>query len=238
MILLLGAGIAALAVGRWDHARGKLAQVSIVAAQLRTSDGLRDGQPRILVIGDSRVAAWPVEGARPAGAPALASSGVNGETSARLLARWQHMPRQPAGTVVLILTGVNDLVAAELNPDHADRIEADLVRNVVTLARQARHDGLLPVIGAIGQPGEIDWLRRALGWSDGLRSRIARSNRRLDDAAQASGLAWFDTNRALGVGPDQRLPAVLSSDTLHWNTAAYRRLEKALAAQFAERRPG
>jgi lysophospholipase L1-like esterase len=212
------------------YARFKLAQTASGIVVSHASAGWSKGTPRVLAIGDSRVARWiPGEG----GPLRLATSGVGGETSGQLLARWQTTALPPPSTTVLILTGVNDLVAANLNSHRSARIERELIANVGALAAQLRRQGMIPMIGTVAQAAEIDWRRRIFGWSDELRALIERSNTSLRALAQTRGYAWFDTNAALAMGDDQRIPARFALDTLHWNETAYRALERQLASQLA-----
>lgn len=226
-VALFVAALAVLALGR-GYAMVKLAATASEPAIVRQTDDWPGPPPRVLVIGDSRVARWRPD--QDAGVLRLAISGVGGETSAKLLARWQRSVPPPPGTTVLILTGVNDLVAADLNPDRSAAIEVALVANVAALAKGMEQQGLTPVIGAIGQAGHIDWRRRMLGWSSELYTLIDRSNAKLRALARARGYRWLDTNRALEAGADRRISARFATDTLHWNEAAYRRLEAASAA--------
>jgi lysophospholipase L1-like esterase len=237
-LVLIGCLAAAMALilARSVYAGGKLAATAIEPAMTGTSRGWPEAGPRILVVGDSRVADWPIARSPRGAVGGLAKSGVGGETSVKLLARWRTMSRPSEGTCVLILTGINDLVAADLNPDRSAAIEAALIRNVSAIAADVRADGMEPIIGAIGQAGSIDGLHQLLGWSDDLRARVDRSNRKLREAALSAGSGWFDTNRALGVGADRQMPARFSTDTLHWNAAAYQALENALTCDSAGRR--
>lgn len=226
-IALVAAGL--LAVGR-GYAVLKLTQTASEPVVSRQAQGWAESSPRILVVGDSRVARWRTD-LTVRGLP-LAVSGVGGETSGQLLARWQTTPPPAQGTTVLILTGVNDLVAADLNPQRSDRIERALLDNVAALAAQMRRQGLVPVIGAVGQAALIDWRRRLFGWSDELYALIDRSNTGLRELATIHGYAWFDTNAAIATS-EGRVPPAFALDTLHWTEPAYRALEAALAQTVA-----
>lgn len=228
---LLALALAGMIVtARGIYAEGKLAATAVSEATLRLTPNWNSAPNRVLVIGDSRVARW--RPGAPAAGSALATSGVGGETSAQLLARWRAGAQRPAGATLLILTGVNDLVAADLNPHKAPAIEAALARNVLTIAAEARAAGMVPVIGAVGQAARVDWGRRLLGWSGGLNRRIDRANAGLRTQARAAGHGWFDVNAALGVGDDRIMPPRHALDTLHWTDAAYRALESALAERL------
>lgn len=234
---LAGLALIALCLGVLAMARGyallKLTQTASEPVIARQSANWPGAAPRTLVIGDSRVAHWqPAENSHGL---RLATSGVGGETSGQLLARWQRTAPPPPGTRVVIMTGVNDLVAADLNPARAAGIESALVANVAALAGQLERRQMSPVIAAVGQASDIDWRRRLIGWSGGLYALIDSTNAKLLALARAEGYGWVDTNRALEVGTDRHIAARFATDTLHWNDAAYRALEGALAA--AERQP-
>lgn len=234
-MLTLGAiAIALVAAGLLVAGRGyavlKLTQTASEPVVARHVPGWEARSPRFLVVGDSRVARWHPNPA--AQGLLLAVSGVGGETSGQLLARWQITRPPPQGTTVLILTGVNDLVTADLNPHRSAHIERALIENVAALAAQMRRQGLVPVIGAVGQAAVIDWRRRLFGWSDELYALIDKSNAGLRDLATTHGYAWFDTNAAIATS-EGRIPPAFALDTLHWTEPAYRALEAALAQTIA-----
>lgn len=228
LLLAVVALAAAVIVGGRGYAMLKLTQTGIEPIVARESADWPGATPRTLVIGDSRVARWHPEANTQR--LRLATSGVGGETSGQLLARWQRSASPPPGTTVVIMTGVNDLVAADLNPDRAATIERALVANVATLAAQMRTQQLSPVIGTVGQASKIDLPRRVMGWSDELYALIDRTNAKLVALTVDEGYGLLDTNRALATGDDRRIAVRFATDTLHWNDAAYRSLEAALAA--------
>lgn len=227
-VLSLGLAASGLVTARHIYADMKLQRATDPSRPTRFSGSWRKAALNVLVIGDSRVARWaPL----PAGeGMALAFSGSGGETSHELFARFDRQVRSlsPAPDVVVIVVGVNDIVAAQLNPSKAAQLTADLSRNVGKIAEISKKLGARPVIVAIGQAGPIDWRRRLMGIDASLYVRIHDANMKLQSTAQRSGAAWFDVNEVFAATPTAGLPKGLAVDTLHWNEKAYQKINSHL----------
>lgn len=184
-----------------------------------------DASARLLIVGDSRVARW-----RPLPAPAgfaVAMSGVGGETSRALAARFSALLAETKPDRVAIQTGVNDLVAASLAPEAAAAILGGLHRNLARTVQDARAAGVEPILFTIVRPAAPGLARRVFAWSDDIHDYVRAANRDIRALAAAEDVAVIDAD-ALFPG-EGALPPAFAVDALHFAPAAYAALNRALA---------
>ncbi|MEO0870899.1 MAG: GDSL-type esterase/lipase family protein, partial [Pseudomonadota bacterium] len=175
IVLVLAAG--GLLTARHLYAESKLQRAADTASPTRFSGDWDKAAVSVLIIGDSRVARWsPLPKDDKI---AFALSGSGGETSHELLGRAGRQVQSLSPDVVVILVGVNDVVAAQVNPSKAAKLEAALSQNVIQIAQSSKSAGAKPIIAAIGQAGPIDWRRRLMGIDDELYIRIEKANQDL-----------------------------------------------------------
>ncbi len=185
------------------------------------SDASMAGSPRILIVGDSRVGRW-ADHPKQEGA-VFFMRGAGGETSAGGLKRIQEELNRFRPDVVVVMTGVNDLVAASLKPEMAASIERDLVANIMKIAEAAKAGGADPIVATIVPPAEPDWIRKTILWSDAIWDAVRTANREIVRQAAEKDLRLIDLAGAVDAG-SAPLAAEFSEDTLHWNGKMYRRL--------------
>jgi lysophospholipase L1-like esterase len=225
LVLAFAGVIGASLLARHFYFRFKLAAAEPVAywvyadenaALLRRDAGQGPGRQRIVLIGDSRV--------RPMRLEALESEweilnrGINGETSAQMRLRFANdvMALQP--DVVIIQSGINDLVAGIGSKAKAPAITARTTANLKWVAEQAAAAGSKVVLLTVIPPADPDLARR-LVWSEGIREQVA--------AVNADLLAWKPPQgvRVLDLGgvfeATTRLHEKFALDTLHLNETGY-----------------
>lgn len=225
-VIALVLSVGALSVARQIYADMKLQRAADAISPTRFSGDWEKAAMSVLIIGDSRVARWtPLPEDNQI---AFALSGSGGETSNELRGRVGRHVQSLSPDVVIIMVGVNDIVAAQVNPSKAAGLDSALLQNVMQIAQISKSSGAKPVIAAIGQAGPIDWRRGLMGIDDVLYARIDDANRGLRTTAERSGAGWFDVNDAFGAPGSNALPPDLVVDTLHWDAKAYEKLNRHL----------
>lgn len=185
------------------------------------------GLRRVLVAGDSRIARW---------APALSVpgqdlyfSGIGGETTLELRRRMERDLPVFAPDHLVLAAGINDLVAASLNPAEAETVLPALAGNLQAVSAQARAAGSAVTLLTIVPPARPGLRRRALFWSDSIYDLTARANARIRALdAPGAGITVFDAAALFDAPPGGPLPAEFAADALHFNTRTYERLNAAL----------
>jgi lysophospholipase L1-like esterase len=142
------------------------------------------------------------------------ASGVEGETSAQLLQRFDRDVKYARPGAVLILVGTND-VAENAGPVSDQRI----IENLKRLAEKAKREGIQPVISSVPPAGGF-W------WNEKLHpaQRIAALNLKIRSWAEGEGYVYADFWTALAL-PDGRIVPYYATDGVHPNAAGYRVME-------------
>lgn len=189
------------------------------------------GKTRILLVGDSRIRRWDT---LPGSADVtFGKSAIGGETSGQLAARFQRdvLDVTPPPHEIILATGINDLVAASVQMKHVpalhDEVSQHLLKQLQSMADQARAQGIKVRIATIVQPTTPDLTRRVLFWDDSLYTLVSTLNAQITEL----GHDTIDFNAILS-GGDGPMPTRFSVDTLHFNGAAYRALNDALIAEY------
>jgi len=233
--LLLTAALGALALAvvelRQLTAELRLAQtLELAPAALRppAPPAWAAGLTRVLVAGDSRVARWQPRPEIPG--QDLHFTGIGGETTAELRRRLSRDLALYAPERLVLAAGVNDLVAASLNPAQVEDVLAALTGNLEAIITEARAAGSEVILLTILRPARPDLLRRVFAWSPSLRPLVAEANARIRALADpAGGVTVLDVDALIGGSPNAPLPAEFTADTLHLTSAAYLRLNDLLS---------
>jgi lysophospholipase L1-like esterase len=186
-----------------------------------------EGATRVLIAGDSRVAQWAPRPEIPG--QAVRFAGIGGETTAELRRRLERDLAFLAPDRLVVAAGINDLVAASLNPAEAEAVVAELLVHLAAIADLGRSEGIAVTLATILQPSRPDPVRRLFFWSDAIRGLVERTNAGIRELAGREKLRLMDLDAALGTGPAAPLPGGFATDTLHLNAEAYRRLNLLLA---------
>lgn len=219
---------ALLMQARSEHVKGKLvAALGGTGAAHSPYEWPRD-MHRVVLVGGSRIAQWPLP--PPPTGYHIIKRGRGGETSLQLAARIPDLLLEHEPDIVVISTGMNDLVAATLSPKHAARLEGALLDNITQITSQIQDAGAKPVLSTIIQPARPGPLRRLLAWNGDIHSSVHRINENLI-ARDRDELRILDANAALqaGSGP---LASQWAKDALHLKPAAYTHLSNALLEEI------
>jgi lysophospholipase L1-like esterase len=179
---------------------------------------------RVVLIGDSSVARWPMEGLNDRWR--LVNRGVGGETVRQVAQRFDADALDLSSDIVVVSAGLNDLVAADFLEPVARRAAIDRIcETLEILSRRGAARGIRTLIATIPPPSLPDILRLPV-WRGSVRDSVAEVNERLRKSSAQSGMELIDFSAALDAG-DRRMPDAFRADTLHLNRSGYDRLSSA-----------
>ena len=176
---------------------------------------------RVVLIGDSRIALWPASafGERVE----IVNRGIGGETLAQMARRFQPDAIALKPDVIVIQSGINDLVAATFMHEAARgavvRQTAETLRRLGKAGAAAGAQVLLTTIIPPGRPAIL----RLPVWNESLRDEVAEANSGLRRAVLPDHASLIDLSAALSGGDDRLLPDDFRVDALHLNRAGYDR---------------
>lgn len=180
---------------------------------------------RVVLIGDSRISQWP-QGAWSQEWEIL-NRGIGGETLGQLSQRFQSDALALSPDVIVIESGVNDLVAASfLSEDETNAAVLAASERLVQLAEAAVASGAVVLVGTIIPPARPSLLR-LLVHKKIVYAMAAALNARLRGSRWPPPARLLDLSRILGAD-DAALPAIYRGDTLHLNRLGYKRLTLAV----------
>ncbi len=160
---------------------------------------------------------------------AIVIRGIPGETSVQTILRLPHDAFSMRPVCVLVVTGINDLVAASYMDATSRRLAVqDVVDRLRSMAAMARQAGVGMAVSTIPPPSEPDWARR-LVWRDSLRTMVVLVN---DALRTTPGIRIFDAAGMLDPSNSGMLAVMSRADTLHLNRAAYAHLQEHLSGQL------
>ena len=170
--------------------------------------------PRVLLLGDSRVAHWKEF------APDLfhaINAGVGNETTAQIGLRAEAGIKHAQPAVIVIEAGINDLKVIPLMPAKQKEIVDECVNNIMSMERAGREHGAFVVVLGVFPAGKVEGAQR-LVWSDAVGESVTMVNRMLAERCVGDpSVRFLDLSAEPHVGRDY-------VDTLHFNEAFYRRI--------------
>jgi lysophospholipase L1-like esterase len=216
------------------YAGGKIAALSGVADdRFAAEDGMIIGKnrsPALVIVGDSRAARWAPLPRVTDGETLL--RGVGGETTVQAERRLADAVRlRPAA--ILLMTGVNDIVAASyMVPAERHRTGEEAAARIVRMTRLAKASGVCVMVATVAPPARPGPIRRIV-WRSGIIDDVVLLNSRVRREIDAD-IPVLDVETALARTDRGYLAGEHSVDTLHFNAAAYARLND-VAAELLER---
>jgi len=190
-----------------------------------------EGATRVLFVGDSRIAQWPLPEA-PTGT-AFLNRGIGGETSSHLVARFAELLNETKPDHVVMGIGINDLYAAAIDETLRMRITDNLIFNTKILINMADSQLDSLVILEILHPANPGLKRRALAWDDRIHSQVEAANQAIRALSDPPRVKVFDPNSVLGASADQALRSEFAKDAFHLTPTAYARLSEALLKEVS-----
>lgn len=186
------------------------------------------GEHRVVFMGNSITEAWaPLFDSLFPGKPYI-GRGISGQTTPQMLVRFRQDVVDLHPAVVVILGGTND-IAGNTGPSTLEMIED----NLASMTEIAQANGIRVVLASVLPVFDYPW-RRGLEPAP----KIIQLNKWIKAYAQSRGAVYLDLYSAMA---DARggLPAALSKDGVHPNTAGYAVMapltDKAIAAALARK---
>ena len=181
---------------------------------------------RVVMIGDSLISRWPAFQLNDQ--VEIINRGLGGETAAQLSRRFYSDAVSLEPDVILIGSGMNDLVAATFLKGSASRaVVSETAKTLLQLAQNGASSGAHVLMATIIPAGRPDLLRLPV-WKASLLGAVAEVNNALRSAALPERITLIDFSAALANRDDRFLPDEYRSDTLHLNEAGYDRLTNLL----------
>jgi lysophospholipase L1-like esterase len=184
------------------------------------------GPAPILMLGDSRIAAWDCS--ELAGKRVI-NAGFPGITSAQLASGCGRILEDTHPKIVVVQVGINDLKLIGVRLQWRERIVENCISNILSIVDQSKKTGARVIVTTIWPVGRLTLLRRFV-WNHDIDAAVDEANSRLKAALvsdpNAVAVDLF-SEMTQGLSQDQRLD--LYTDTLHLKPAAYEQLTSLLA---------
>ena len=172
-----------------------------------------DGQPRVVLMGDSITEIWPDRHPVFFEETGYIGRGISGQVSAQMLVRFRQDVIDLKPNVVVINAGTND-VAENQGPYDEDFT----IGNIISMTELARANGIAVVLTSVLPAASFRW-RPAI--SDAA-DKIASLNTRIRTYAAEQGIPYVDYYSALVVDDSSRaLNPAYSNDGVHPVAAGY-----------------
>jgi lysophospholipase L1-like esterase len=195
------------------------------ASDNRPSDS---GKPVVVLLGDSRVAAWP----HPSLAAAtIINRGVYSQTSAQVALRYEAHVAPLNPDIVVLQVGVNDLKTLGVLPTIRDHLVARCIANIDRIIESARRQNAHIIVSTIFPVGRAALPKKPF-WHADIARAVEEVNAHLR-ALQRDGVVLFDAWRILA-DENGLLRREFAPDELHLNAAGYTTLNRHLTVQLQE----
>jgi lysophospholipase L1-like esterase len=234
LIAVAGAGCVVVAViagfaARHAWIERKIAALTSPPTRLFSKENAalppKGSRPRVVLIGDSGIARWPME--RLSERWQFVNRGVGGETVGQVAQRFDADALSLDPDAIVLSAGGNDLIAADFLDPAARRAVIDRTcETLKELSRRAAGRGIPVLVATLAPPSSPDILRLPV-WRESVRDSVAEVNQRLRGYGSQSGVGVVDFSAAVSAG-DRRTSDKFRADTLHLNPLGYDRLASAL----------
>ena len=234
LIAVAGAGCVVVAViagfaARHAWLERKIAALTSPPTRLFSKENAalppKGSRPRVVLIGDSGIARWPME--RLSERWQFVNRGVGGETVGQVAQRFDADALSLDPDAIVLSAGGNDLIAADFLDPAARRAVIDRTcETLKELSRRAAERGIPILVATLAPPSRPDILRLPV-WRESVRDSVAEVNQRICRYGSQPGVGVVDFSAALS-DDDRRTPDKFHADTLHLNSLGYDRLASAL----------
>ena len=172
-----------------------------------------EGQPRVVLMGDSITEIWPDRHSVFFGETGYIGRGISGQVSAQMLVRFRQDVIDLHPAVVVINAGTND-VAENQGPYDEDFT----LGNIISMTELARANGIAVVLTSVLPAAGFRWRPAITDAAD----KIAALNARIRAYAAGQGIPYVDYYSSLVVDdPSRALNPAYSNDGVHPVTAGY-----------------
>ena len=172
-----------------------------------------EGQPRVVLMGDSITEIWPDRHPVFFEETGYIGRGISGQVSAQMLVRFRQDVIDLHPAVVVINAGTND-VAENQGPYDEDFT----LGNIISMTELARANGIAVVLTSVLPAAGFRWRPAITDAAD----KIAALNARIRAYATGQGIPYVDYYSSLVVDdPSRALNPAYSNDGVHPVTAGY-----------------
>lgn len=174
---------------------------------------------RVVMLGDSRVQAWP---SIESESFVVYNRGIHGQTSIQVRERFVAHVQGLQPDIVVLQVGMNDLKTIGIFPERKEKIVEDCKRNIQILVERIHGLGAHVILTTTIPAGPIPLVRRPV-WSDDIDIAVQKLNQHIKSINQ-DGVHIFDV--AALVDETQYL------DALHLEKEAYKTLNHHLEKEI------
>ena len=179
-----------------------------------------EGQPRVVLMGDSITEIWPDQDPAFFDGTGYIGRGISGQVSAQMLVRFRQDVIDLHPAVVVINAGTND-VAENQGPFEEDFT----LGNIISMTELAQANGIAVVLTSVLPAAGFRWRPAITDAAD----KIAALNARIRAYAAGRGIPYVDYYSALVVDdPTRAINPAYSNDGVHPVAAGFEVMEPPL----------
>ena len=185
-----------------------------------------EGQPRVVLMGDSITEIWPDNRPSFFDGTGYVGRGISGQVSAQMLVRFRQDVIDLHPAVVVINAGTND-VAENQGPYD----EAFTLGTIISMTELARTNGIAVVLTSVLPAAGFRWRPAITDAAD----KIAALNARIRAYAAEQGIPYVDYYASMVVDdPSRALDPAYSKDGVHPVSAGFAVMEPLVVEAIAE----
>lgn len=189
-----------------------------VAAPLPRAEG------GILLIGDSRMAEWPL--LQLAGLP-VTNGAISGSTSAEMSGRLRRQLESNHPRIVIIEVGINDLKLIGVRPELKGAIISQCLTQIMQAIDLCREYNAQVFLFPVWPGGPVSPIRR-LVWNESINVAVRELNERMCEEALSRTHVTLVPVFSEILQQNSSHPSELYRDTLHMKAETYHLLSEAL----------
>ena len=175
--------------------------------------------PRVVLYGDSITDGWASQRPEFFASTGFIGRGISGEETAQMLLRFRADVIDIGASTMVLLAGINDIAQNMGDP----YVEDVTYANILSMVDLCWQNGIRPVICSVLPSYHLRWRQEVTDTYENVLSL----NARLQAYCERHGITYVDYGSVLA-GPDGKIRADFSGDTVHPNAAGYEVMEKLL----------
>ena len=175
--------------------------------------------PRVVLYGDSITDGWASLRPEFFSRTGLIGRGISGEETAQMLLRFRADVIDIGASTMVLLAGINDIAQNMGDP----YVEDVTYANILSMVDLCWQNGIRPVICSVLPSYHLRWRQEVTDTYE----KVLSLNARLQAYCERHGITYVDYGSVLA-GPDGKIRADFSGDTVHPNAAGYEVMEKLL----------
>ena len=175
--------------------------------------------PRVVLYGDSITDGWASQRPEFFASTGFIGRGISGEETAQMLLRFRADVIDIGASTMVLLAGINDIAQNMGDP----YVEDVTYANILSMVDLCWQNGIRPVICSVLPSYHLRWRQEVTDTYE----KVLSLNARLQAYCERHGITYVDYGSVLA-GPDGKIRADFSGDTVHPNAAGYEVMEKLL----------